>query len=119
MTLSGIRVDLGAIAMKGYTDIQNWSYAIRMFCVISKILVGQRSWSYTSAKIQPVYSTAQANWVQAILSNINIGKLLRSKIIIKTSLNILNKKNLIELVLFYTHDDRIYTNGGMNHNISL
>ena len=51
----------GSNGNKGVLHIpQNFSITIRLFNVISKTLVEQRS--YPSAEVQLVYSTAPADW---------------------------------------------------------
>ena len=62
------RVDLGAMAMKGYSVSLSpqhyWDLTIRLFSVISRTLMGG---SYPSAEVQSVYSTAPADWAIDIL----------------------------------------------------
>ena len=56
------KVDLGAI--QGYfpfPQTRNWSLTIRLFHVVSRILVGEWG-SYTSSEIQLVYSIGPAKW---------------------------------------------------------
>ena len=45
--------------------LQDWSLSIRLFSAISRTLV-RRWWSYPSAEMQSVYSTAPADWSGAI-----------------------------------------------------
>ena len=58
------RVDLGAMAMKGYSAFPKAPALLephhQIVIVISRTLVG--GVSYASAKKQSVYSTAQADW---------------------------------------------------------
>ena len=58
-----VRVNLGAMAMKGcsaFPKLQyRWNLTIRFFSVISMTLIGVGP--YPSAEVQSVYSTAPAN----------------------------------------------------------
>ena len=58
------RVDLEAMAMKGYSAFPNlqhyWNLTIRLLRVISRILIW--AGSYPTTEKQSVYSTAPANW---------------------------------------------------------
>ena len=60
------RVDLGAMAMKGYSaspKLQHcWNLTIRLFSVICRTLVS--GGSYPSAEKQSVYSTAPTDWAR-------------------------------------------------------
>ena len=55
-----VRVDMGAMAMKGYcTFFKTTGLNIRWFCFINKTNCRK---SYRSAEMQSVYFTAQADW---------------------------------------------------------
>ena len=58
-----VRVNLGAMPMKGYTPKLQyyWNFIIKLFSVISRTLVGIGS--YPSAEKQSVCSTASTDWV--------------------------------------------------------
>ena len=62
------RVDPGAMAIKGYSTFPKlrhyWTLTMILFSVISRTLVGRRS--YPSAEKQSVYSTAPAHWASHI-----------------------------------------------------
>ena len=63
------RMDLGVMAMKGYSIFpkpHDWSLTIKWFKVISRTLVV--AGSYSSANMQCVYYIAQADWAQHIRS---------------------------------------------------
>ena len=53
-----VRVDLGAVAMKGYLQ---WSLTIRLFNVISRTLAGEGF--YYSAERRSMFSTDPVNWM--------------------------------------------------------
>ena len=64
-------VDLGAMAMKGFSEfpklLYHWNLTIRLFSVICRTLIGGGGGSYSSAEVQSVYSTAPVNWAMSSL----------------------------------------------------
>ena len=64
--LSEARVDLGVMAMNGCTTFPKAPILLephnQIFSVISRTFVGR--WSYSSAEVQSMYSTAPANWAK-------------------------------------------------------
>ena len=60
------RVDLGVMAIKGYSAFPKfqhyWNLTIRLFSVKNRTLIWVGVGSYPSAEKQSVYSTAPANW---------------------------------------------------------
>ena len=58
-----VRVDLGAMAMKGYSTFPKTpallESLIRVFSIISRTFVGR---SYSSTEMQSMYSLARADW---------------------------------------------------------
>ena len=63
-----VRVDLGAMAMNGYSTFpKSPSLAMRWFNVIYRTLVDKEG-SYPSAEMQLVYSTVSTDWAKRILS---------------------------------------------------
>ena len=63
-----VRVDLGAMAMKGYNAFPNlqhyWNLTIILFRVISRILIVRWWGTYPFAEKQSVYSTAPVHWAR-------------------------------------------------------
>ena len=63
------RVELGAMALKGYSAFKDpkiqyyWNLTIRLLSVIFRTLVGSRG-SYLSSEKQSVYSTAPTDWAK-------------------------------------------------------
>ena len=68
-----VRVGVRAMAMKGpphSLNLQGWSLSIRWFNVLSGTLFG--AGFYSSADIQSMYSTVQADWASHVLLTVNI-----------------------------------------------
>ena len=83
-----VRVDLGAMTMKGYSTLQNWSQTNRFFIVISRTLVGGEG-SYLLAEMQSVYSTAPPTGLCCTVANV----LDYNIVVSKFKLQLCNYKN--------------------------
>ena len=55
--------------------LQGWSLAIRLFSVLSRTLIRDIWESYPTAEMQPVYSTALANWAVHLNFGINFTRI--------------------------------------------